>query len=76
MENMEQNVKILASTSKKQKSTKKIPPMKFNFSSYQFFPQYLNDLYVLLRIKVNNSFRAQQLRIQINLASGNLQTTV
>lgn len=72
---MEENVKILGSTSKT-KNQLKNPPIKFNFPAYQLFPQNLSDLYVLLCTEVHNSFRAGQLHIQINSASGNLQTIV
>lgn len=78
---MEQNVKILGSTLKNKNQLKKIPPYNLIFqlinyspSNLENVPYHLSD--VLLCIKVNNSFRAGQLNIQINSTSGNLQTTV
>lgn len=62
---------------------KKIPPYNLIFQLTNYFPTNLanihyclSHLYVLLCIKVNNSFRAGQLYIQINSASSNLQTIV
>lgn len=80
---MEQNVKILGSTSKNKNQLKKITPCNLIFQLINYFPSnlenihyHLSDLYVLLCIKVNNSFRAGPLYVQISSASGSLQITV
>lgn len=78
---MEQNVKILGSTRKNKNQLKKIPPYNLIFQLTNYSPSNLENIPyhssdALVCIKVNNSFRAGQLYIQINSTSGNLQKTV